>query len=210
MKNKIKKNNINNIKAIIFDIGGVVTKPGTTTALIEFYSKKFKIPLSTVDRFVRKQSHLAEINKINFDDFIDSTAKHFNLENKKEILRKATLNLNKPRKETLNLIKKLRKRYKVYALSNHIKTWLEYEKKKYHLGRYFDKIFTSYEIGASKPSPKIFKFVLSKLKLKPHECIFIDNSVKNEAKAKKLHFKIILFRSVSKVKKHLIKYGVEV
>jgi HAD superfamily hydrolase (TIGR01509 family) len=199
----------NNIKAIIFDVGGVVTKPGTTTALIKFYSKKFKIPLSTVDRFVRKQSHLAEINKISFDDFIDLTAEHFGLEDKKEILRKATLNLNRPRKETLNLIENLRKNYKIYALSNHIKTWFEYEKKRYSLKRYFDRIFTSYEIGASKPRPKIFKFVLNKLKLKPHECIFIDNSIKNEAEAKKLHFKIVLFRSVSEVKRHLTKYGVK-
>ncbi len=118
--------------------------------------------------------------------------------------------MNKPRKETLNLIKKLRKNYKVYALTNHIKTWFEHEKNKYGFARYFDKIFTSYEIKASKPRPKVFKFVLNNLKLKPHECVFIDNSIKNEAEAKRLHFKIILFRSIDEVKRRLIECGVKI
>ncbi|MBI4243459.1 MAG: TIGR02253 family HAD-type hydrolase [Planctomycetes bacterium] len=50
------------------------------------------------------------------------------------------------------------------------------------LYNYFDKhaIFITDQIGISKPNPKLFTHVCSSLKLKPHECMYIGNSVKND------------------------------
>lgn len=197
------------IKAIIFDIGGVITKPGLVSKLLNHYSEKLKIPRKNIESVVRHNIVLAQRGKITFSDLITKVAKHLKIKNI-ERLKKIALGLNRLDKKSAETIKKLKRKYKLYALTNHIDDWLEYEKKKFKLNTYFDRIFTSYEMGMIKPNIKIYKRVLKELKLEPSEVIFVDNQRTNIGGAKDAGMHAILFRSTDQLKEDLIELGVKI
>ena len=81
----------------------------------------------------------------------------------------------------------LRKKYKVFLLSNtntlHLE-WVGRDLKSKHgitdfETRFFDKTYYSYEIGLHKPDPAIYQYVLSDAGIKAEESVFIDDSMVN-------------------------------
>ena len=56
----------------------------------------------------------------------------------------------------------------------------------------FDKIFLSYEIGLTKPSSEIYRYVLDKLYTSADKVVFIDDSEENVLSARKLGIKAYL------------------
>ena len=101
--------------------------------------------------------------------------------------------------DRIELIKKIRRKYPIYLLSNtnniHIKASNDYLKKTHgiaHLDQLFDQLFLSYEMGMWKPDAEIYHHVLKKLNLKPHEALFLDDNLKNIESAKELGIQTIL------------------
>ena len=64
------------------------------------------------------------------------------------------------------------------------------------------------ELGMKKPNSEIFVFVYKDLKLKPEECIFIDDTKSNIDAAKKEGFHTVLFTNLTKLVKDLKNHGV--
>ncbi len=56
-----------------------------------------------------------------------------------------------------------------------------------------DKIFVSYKLGLLKPDAEIYKQILTLLKAKPEEVIFIDDKLKNVEAAKSIGINGIVF-----------------
>lgn len=83
--------------------------------------------------------------------------------------------------------------YTLALLSVHSKEWVDYCEEKFDFHKLFDVRVYSYDIKASKPDPKSFEFTLEKLKAKPEECLFIDDSDINVEAAESLGIKSILF-----------------
>jgi putative hydrolase of the HAD superfamily len=79
-----------------------------------------------------------------------------------------------------SLLEQLRQTLRLVALTNtneiHAKEW----RSRYSdILTYFEKVFTSYEIGARKPDPECFQIVLDYLDLDPGEVVFVDDSLEN-------------------------------
>lgn len=72
----------------------------------------------------------------------------------------------------------------------------------------FNHVFISCDVGMRKPNPKIYKYVLKRLKLKPSEALFIDNQIWNIKPASKLGMKTILFQNNRQTIKDLNKLGI--
>ncbi|TAL55118.1 MAG: HAD family hydrolase, partial [Nanoarchaeota archaeon] len=98
----------------------------------------------------------------------------------------------------------LTKKYKVVALTN---TEIEIFRinKKVNLYRHFEGIFSSTEIGAIKPSKKIYRHVLKVLKAKPEEAIFIDDRIENAKGAASIGIHAIHYKGLKNLKKELKK-----
>ena len=85
----------------------------------------------------------------------------------------------------LELLLRLRSKYKVYLLSNTNEIhWLwacrhAFPLRNYQVTDYFDKIYLSFEMKLLKPSPEIFKAVLSDAAINAEETFFIDDSEAN-------------------------------
>ena len=73
----------------------------------------------------------------------------------------------------------------------------------------FDNVFLSNEIGIRKPDLEKYKYVLTKLKTKPRDCIFIDNKLQNLIPARQLGMKVIKFESPEEFKEKLGELGIK-
>lgn len=59
----------------------------------------------------------------------------------------------------------------------------------------FDDVFLSHEIGLRKPETAIYKHVLNQLKIKPEETIFIDDTLENIQATRRLGMHTVLARN---------------
>lgn len=80
-------------------------------------------------------------------------------------------------------LKSLGALYRVFLLSNtnqiHYDCYMERFQKEfgYGLGKLFEKLWFSHQIGLVKPDPQIFLYVLNDGGLKPEETLFIDDTL---------------------------------
>lgn len=85
----------------------------------------------------------------------------------------------------LDYILELRKKYKVYILSNTnpvIMHWAKspvFSREGLPLTAYCDKLYASFEIGLTKPDRRIFEYMFRDGGFKPEETLFVDDSERN-------------------------------
>ncbi|MFW6283476.1 MAG: HAD-IA family hydrolase [Minisyncoccales bacterium] len=209
-KNPIKKKKI---KAIIFDIGGVLQLINNSetsekseknyTGVHSYVSEKFGL---TIDQYfdsidwIYLKSFTGELSK---NKTINLMAEH--LKTTPEKIKKTYYTAYKKNfklnKELLIKAKELKKSgYKtvilsdIWPLAKDVLVIDEFYKT-------FDLIVLSCDIKLRKPFPEIFKTTLSKLNIKNSEAVFIDNQPWNTKTSQKLGINTILFKN----NKHEIK-----
>ncbi len=197
------------IKAIIFDIGGVL-HIGDEKSHEEVY-QTLEIP---IEKYFKKIGFVWEkllIGKIKNEKGLGLMAQSLDVSKKrlrqiwKQGIRKRFI-LNKP---LLVLIKKLKKAYKTAILSD--QWFLPYKILiTKQVASAFDVMVFSHKVGVRKPNNGIYKKILSKLRLAPSQCVFIDNLDCNLIPAEKLGMKTILFKNNKQFIKDLKKLGVEI
>lgn len=100
----------------------------------------------------------------------------------------------------LRALRELRRRYKVFLLSNtnevmwDTKIAEEFRREGREREDYFDGIVTSFEARALKPDPRIFAYAVQKLGILPEDTLFLDDSAANLEAAARLGFRIAQVR----------------
>ena len=101
------------------------------------------------------------------------------------------------RTESLDFLKKLSGKHKLFLLSNTnaihkpvFEKILEKQTGSASLDSYFTKAYYSHLVGMRKPNEDIFKFVLSDAGINTEDTLFIDDLDKNITTAKNLGFKV--------------------
>lgn len=107
----------------------------------------------------------------------------------------------------IELIKNLRKKYKMILISNTIKPHVWVNRRR-GLFENFDDVLNSNEVHLSKDTPEIFKLALKRNQLEAKECVFIDDIQKFVEIAESLGIKGILFKNISQLKNELKDFGV--
>ena len=100
---------------------------------------------------------------------------------------------------------RLKSNYDLVLMNNEGTDWNDYRLRKFRLNELFDKKLTSCIIKEAKPHLSYYMKVISILKIKPSELLFIDNSLDNVKAAKKLEIKTIHFRNPQQLRKDLLK-----
>ncbi|UZE94197.1 MAG: HAD family phosphatase [Candidatus Pacearchaeota archaeon] len=194
------------IKAIIFDIGGVLTK---YKDFHTYMARKFNLKRATWKKRIEPERNLLIRGKISQKIALKKTAKKLNIDEKRieKILFEGYKAVHKKNPIMINLVKKLKKNYKIIILSN--QTLISDRViKRFNFYKIFNLVILSYKVGTRKPDAKIYKITLKKLKLNPQECIFIDDVRRNILPAKKLKIKTILFKNIRQFKKDLKKFNI--
>lgn len=195
------------IKAIIFDYGGVLSKEVSFRPFSKAYALKFGVNPKEFHKIIKDNWIPALVDKISSKLFWQNLSDFLKTDNK--TLRKDCMGFFGVRPEVLELIKKLKKNYKLGLLSNQIEDWLEEVIKEKKLNKVFDEIVTSYKSKIAKPDISIFKEIIKKLDTKATECIYIDDIEENISKAKELGMRPILFKNYKQLKEELKKLRVK-
>jgi putative hydrolase of the HAD superfamily len=101
--------------------------------------------------------------------------------------------------QRIRLLENLRKKYKIFLLSNtnkiHYNLYIKRLEKEYRYKKFselFEKSYLSFNIGMRKPDKEIFDFVVTQNNIKPKETLFIDDSFQNTESAKQTGLKTYL------------------
>lgn len=167
------------IEAIIFDFGNVICS-FDNNIFLEKISKYTDKTVSELNELIYIYSDLPkqyETGLISSDKFFNEIIKKCGLSIPKPEFIKAYTNIFTPIPTTLDLIKKLKTRYKIALLSNTSEWDFEYGLKPsmIEIFNLFDAVSLSFEVKAMKPKKKIFLDSLKKLDLKPEQCVYIDD-----------------------------------
>ena len=108
-----------------------------------------------------------------------------------------------------DLLSDLKRKYKLVALTNtnaiHSKVW---QTKYADTLKYFERIFSSHEIGERKPDAKTFQIVLDYLQTAPQQTVFLDDNIDNIKGAERLGIKTIMVKSFAQMKDDLREMGI--
>ncbi len=186
------KKEFKHIANIIFDIGDVLIDIDYDRMDAEFEK------LAHVDfkNIVSKSSQTKlfdefERGEVDAEGFREGIRKYLKEDVSDEEIDAAwnSLIVNYP-KEKFELLKDLKKKYRVLALSNINPIHLEKLNKdaKEQLGvdlfsDFFHKAYYSHELGSRKPEPDIYEWVLNEEEIVPEETLFIDDKPDNVKEA---------------------------
>lgn len=190
------------IKAIIFDIGGVLVDQ---RRLVEKFIGIFK-PKNTPEFLNHLNLEVTPLckNLITEKQFWVKFSKKYKVQSQKNLWTKDFEKLTKINNRVLNTAKGLKPLYKIGIISNTIRPHVEINKKR-GLFDIFDSVVLSCEASLAKDSKEIFLLAAKKLKVRSRECIFIDDINDFVEIAKSAGMKGILFKNPIQLDKELKK-----
>jgi len=194
---------------IMIDFGGVYFF--TARPLIKKFSKKFGIPQKNMsDAIMGRNWAEYAVGRSNEKKYWK------NVSDKLGISKKQTLGIRKewyslvPHDGMVDLVRKLKKNYRVAALSSITAGWVEFLEKKYRISKEFHEQHYSFDHRVDKPDAKLFLRAAKLMKTKPEDCIVIDDLKIFLAAVNKTGAKTILFKNAKQLERDLRKLGVEI
>lgn len=194
------------IKAIIFDLGGVIVKE-VFDEEIPIISKEYNITEQEFKNLRSKYHQEMLRGLLSIREFDKIIAEKFHTQRNLKIWNENYLKMTPINEELLQLVLRL-KNYKIAMISNIYDVTAEAEKSR-GIFNHFKPCILSCEVGLAKPNSEIFELTLKKLNLKASECIFIDDKEKNVISARNLGINSILFKNNKDLLLELKKAGVE-
>lgn len=198
------------VKSIIFDLGGVVVGydqrrvcrqlakhcSATEDEIFDMvYRQRLDRPLEmgtwTGERFHRVLCERLGA-KLSYEDFL-----------------RIWTDIFWPHQEVITIIRKLKGRYRLVALSNTDELHIGFLQREWGILDLFDDFVLSFQVGRAKPDPYIYRLALQKARAQPGQCIFIDDRQENVAAAAQLGILAFTYRDPEQLADHLKELGVE-
>ena len=187
------------IKDIVFDFGGVLTLIDAQKALQCFRELGIPNPEEYINPYLQKGPFFAlENGDITAEEFCEELSKISGHTITYEQAKKAWMGfIVEVQTEFMEYLQQLRPRYRLSVLSNtnpFIQSWArsnEFTPCGKSLDDYFDMLFLSYKMNCSKPGEEIYRKMLLEGNMKAEETLFIDDSDKNIAAARKVGINVI-------------------
>jgi FMN phosphatase YigB (HAD superfamily) len=107
------------------------------------------------------------------------------------------------------LLEGLHRRYRLLALSNTNAIHFEAVLRDYPILRHFDGFVLSYEVGVSKPDPRIYEAAIERAGCRAEECFFTDDVAAYVEGARNAGMNAAQFQSVEQLERDLAAHGIE-
>jgi HAD superfamily hydrolase (TIGR01509 family) len=197
-----------NIKAVLFDFGGVLAEEGFRKGLMAIARAKGLSPEGFFDSagaavydsgyVLGKADESAYWKMVREKTRIGGTDEEF----RREILERFQL-----RPWMLEIVRRLKQRGYVLGILSDQSQWLDDLDKQYDFFKEFDIVFNSYHLGKGKKDPALFDEIATKLDAKNSEILFIDDNEGNIDRARAKGWNTILYRNKGDFLEHMMKYG---
>lgn len=189
--------NLNGIKNIVFDFGGVLVDISREQAVRRFQEIGVKNADNILGIYKQEGIFLAlEEGKLSREDFYKELRKLTGENMTDEEIDYAWLGFMLPvQQERIDFLTKLKKKYRLFLLSNTnpiIMSWANspgFTSAGKPLEDYFDKLYFSYQLGVIKPEKLIFEKMIQDSGINPSETLFIDDGKANVDMGASLGFK---------------------
>ncbi len=181
-------------RAVFFDLGGVIVRT-EYQAPRQRLAEQFGMDYEDIEKIVfgNSSSARASVGEITEEEHWQHVMKTLKLPPseagrvKREFFAGDVID-----RTLLEYLRSLKPKYKVGAISNAwngLRAFIEREK----FADVFDAIIISAEVGAAKPSEKIYRIALEQLQVKPKEAVFVDDFIENIEACEKLGMKGVHF-----------------
>ncbi len=187
------------IKAVIWDLGGVIVRTMDTSFREEWEDRLNLQPGELHDIvFDGPAGRSASVGQVGPDEVWASIVERFDLSKDEGIkLQEDFWRGDLVDHHFVSFIDRIRQSYKSGLISNawlSLRTLIEVEWKIDYL---FDDVLISAELGVTKPDPAIYERSLANLDVTPENAIFIDDFMVNIHAAQSLGMKTVWFQSTS-------------
>ncbi len=183
------------IKAVIFDLGGVLVRTedrGPRMQLAARLGKTYaELGMLVFDSGSSQQAQLGEI----------TSAQHW--EQVRKVLNISPTELLEVRGKfwegdsldgnLVDYLRGLRPRYKTALLSNAWDDLRQYIEEDWQIEDAFDQMIISAEVGLAKPDARIYQLAISKVGVDPAEAVFVDDFPENVIGAREVGLQAIHF-----------------
>ncbi len=201
------------IKAIIFDIGGVIVSPEVEkiTQRVSVYAG---VDFESFNKYYEQYKSDLTKGKISLIDVYSEIVNHFKLtsltgqnlvDEHLRLFREVIENLDE---EVIALVENLKQKYEVFCLVNAEKDVVPLVRKR-GIYSHFQKAYISTEMGMEKPDLEIYEAVLKDINFVPEETLFIDDKKPNVDAADKLGIHTILYKNYKDLKEELVNLKVD-
>ena len=181
----------NEIKAIIFDFVGVLLFERSGYAP-DYYVDEADKAIGRMD---------------NDDEFKAKITKKFSLGEKEfDSLLRRIVNKYEPLLPLWSLLPELRRKYKLAVINNGTALTLAKFQLKYEINEKFDLFISSAIEGIGKPDKEIYLRAAGRLNVKPEDCLFMDDSLKNVRGAQTAGMQTIWWRNRESGFERFVKY----
>jgi epoxide hydrolase-like predicted phosphatase len=192
------------IKAIIFDVGGVILDWETP---LNRFCQSIGIDRVRWEEGFAKHRRKAAVGKMTVDEYFKIGLKELGLFKHWRRAREVTPGEFTRIEETFTLIEQLSGRFRLAQLTNaFIGVNAEWDKLHPHR-HHFEVIIDSSEVGLAKPDERIYHLVLETLKLSAPQTLFVDDQKENVEAAEKVGMKTVHFtrpkKGVARIKEIL-------
>ena len=200
---------LQNISAIIFDLGGVLIDVDYNKTIRAFE----KLGIENARELYSQQSQSDLFNQIECGeisplDFLTELSKRAQKDLSLLEIKDAWNAIIGPyNKRIIPLLRSLKKEYKLFVLSNTNSIHIDKANKEWNkisslsMKSFFDKVYLSHEIGDRKPNSSVFKNLCTEQNLKPSETLFIDDSIQHIESAKRMGLKTHHLKSMESLYK---------
>ena len=192
-------------KAIVFDYGGVII-PVRMEEMKQDIARAFKISLGKARKVFAILNPMLRTGRIDEREYWKRFSRLVKRPLPQNVYRLWTKSFEpKVSNRMRNFLERLNNSsYKMAVLSNVIPSHAE---KIDSVSGYdfFQYRFLSCEVGLAKPDPRFYKHALKKMRAKPEESIFIDDTPGNLIPAEELGFKTVLAVSEAQVIKGILR-----
>jgi putative hydrolase of the HAD superfamily len=186
MKKNFLCNNIESgISNIIFDLGGVIINVDynkTKTAFKQLGIPDFEKIFSQIQQSkIVDKLEVGHISTIEFREHLHKLIKNPNISDAKIDAAWNAMILDFPTNR-LEILEKLRAKYKIFLLSNTNQIHIDYcvANLDFELIKSkFEKVYLSHEIHLRKPDVEIYDYVIANAQLQATKTLFIDDTIKN-------------------------------
>ena len=172
------------IKAVLFDYGGVLSEEGFSNTL-EALAKEQDLPVEdmTAEGMQAVYDTGFVLGRGNESDFWLQLRERTGLRGEDSYLRARVFDGFVIRPWMLELVAQLKAKGYITGILSDQTDWLDRLDARDHFYKYFDRIYNSYYLGKGKRDPSHFSDVAANLGLDPSAILFIDDNRKNVATA---------------------------
>jgi putative hydrolase of the HAD superfamily len=208
---KAKNKKKYHIKAIFFDLGGVIVW-GPKNSMIEALAELVPVRKDRLKKFFAKYDARLHKGLMDTVALARAAGECFKITMPsapaiKLIFSRAYAKHKKIRRSVIRMAEKLERSYAVGIISDTISDHVRINRRR-GIFRSFKPVILSCEVGMCKPYAAIFRYALKKAGVKPGQSVFIDDLRENIAGARKVGMHGILFRNIAQLKRDLKKLGV--